>query len=109
MLPAFEEDSTTTDGPKEDSTTEGTLRMDDPARFDEFGVPYAPVSPFLPILGPLAYFPMPVKFRIRFGEPLHFDGPSDDEDVGIDAKVDVVKARIDELIATERAARKGIF
>lgn len=73
------------------------------------GLPYAPVSPLLPILGPLAYFPMPVKFRIRFGEPLHFEGPSDDEDAVIDAKVDVVKARIDGLLAIERAARKGIF
>lgn len=73
------------------------------------GIPYAPISPFLPVLGPLAYFPMPVKFHIRFGEPLRFDGPSDDEDARIDEKVDVVKAAIAGLIETERANRKGIF
>jgi 1-acyl-sn-glycerol-3-phosphate acyltransferase len=73
------------------------------------GLPYAPISPLLPVLGPLAYFPMPVKFRIRFGAPLRFDGPSDDEDTLIDEKVDVVKASIAELIETERAARKGVF
>jgi 1-acyl-sn-glycerol-3-phosphate acyltransferase len=73
------------------------------------GLPYAPVSPLLPVLGPLAYLPMPVKFHIRFGAPLVFDGPSDDEDARIDAKVDVVKAAIAGLIETERANRKGIF
>ncbi len=73
------------------------------------GLPYAPISPLLPVLGPLAYFPMPVKFRIRFGAPLRFEGPSDDEDARIDEKVDVVKASIAELIETERAARKGVF
>ncbi len=73
------------------------------------GLPYAPISPLLPVLGPLAYFPMPVKFRIRFGAALRFDGPSDDEDARIDEKVDVVKASIAELIETERAARKGVF
>jgi 1-acyl-sn-glycerol-3-phosphate acyltransferase len=73
------------------------------------GLPYVPVSPLLPVLGPLAYVPMPVKFHIRFGEPLRFDGPSDDEDARIDEKVDVVKAAIARLIAAERANRKGIF
>ena len=73
------------------------------------GLPYAPVSPLLPVLGPLAYLPMPVKFHIRFGAPLVFDGPSDDEDARIDAKVDVVKEAIAGLIETERKNRKGIF
>ncbi len=73
------------------------------------GLPYAPVSPLLPVLGPLAYLPMPVKFHIRFGAPLVFDGPSDDEDARIDAKVDVVKAAIADLIEAGRANRKGVF
>ncbi len=73
------------------------------------GLPYVPVSPLLPVLGPLAYLPMPVKFRIRFGEPLRFDGPADDEDASIDRKVDAVKAAIDGLLRAELAARRGIF
>src|SRR5262249_27796860 len=42
------------------------------------GMPSVPISPWLPILGPFAYTPMPVKFHIRFGEPLAFEGPADD-------------------------------
>lgn len=72
-------------------------------------VPYAPVSPFLPILGPLAYFPLPVKFRIYFGEPMQFSGPFDDEDTAIQAKVDEVQGRVQQLINDGLAARRSIF
>jgi 1-acyl-sn-glycerol-3-phosphate acyltransferase len=73
------------------------------------GMPYVPISPLLPVLGPFAMAPMPVKFRIRFGAPLRFEGPHDDEDAVIDRKVDVVKESIAGLLSTELAARKGIF
>lgn len=73
------------------------------------GLPYAPVSPWLPLLGPLAYLPMPVKFHIRFGKPLRFEGPSDDEDAVIDHKVEVVKRAIRDQLEIGLAARKGIF
>lgn len=72
-------------------------------------VPYAPVSPFLPFLGPLAYFPLPVKFRIYFGEPMQFSGPFDDEDAAIQAKVDEVQGRVQTLINDGLAARRSIF
>lgn len=72
-------------------------------------VPYAPVSPFLPILGPLAYFPLPVKFRIYFGEPMQFSGPFDDEDTAIQAKVDEVQGRVQQLINDGLAARRSVF
>lgn len=71
--------------------------------------PYLPISPFLPILGPLAYFPLPVKFHIYFGEPMHFSGPFDDEDSVIQKKVDSVQARVQQLIDDGRRARKSLF
>ena len=40
------------------------------ARF--FNFPYFPVTPFFPVLGPLGMLPMPVKYFIEYGEPLHF-------------------------------------
>ena len=73
------------------------------------GLPYAPISPWLPVLGPLAYLPMPVKFHIRFGAPLRFEGPGDDEDAAIDRKVDVVKQAIRDQLEVGLAARKGLF
>jgi 1-acyl-sn-glycerol-3-phosphate acyltransferase len=72
-------------------------------------IPYAPVSPLLPVLGPFAYLPLPVKFRIRFGEPLLFKGPHDDEDAEIDRKVDIVKGAIQSMIDEELAERRGVF
>jgi 1-acyl-sn-glycerol-3-phosphate acyltransferase len=71
--------------------------------------PYAPVSPLLPILGPLAYFPLPTKFRVYFGEPMTFDGPFDDEDSAIQRKVDEVSARIQQMIDDGLRARRSVF
>ena len=71
--------------------------------------PYVPISPLLPILGPLAYFPMPTKFRIYFGEPMHFDGPFDDEDSIIQRKVDQVQDRVQQLVDEGLAQRRSVF
>jgi 1-acyl-sn-glycerol-3-phosphate acyltransferase len=71
--------------------------------------PYAPVSPLLPLLGPLAYFPLPTKFRVYFGEPMRFSGPFDDEDSIIQAKVDQVQAKIQQMIDDGLRARRSIF
>jgi 1-acyl-sn-glycerol-3-phosphate acyltransferase len=73
------------------------------------GFPYFPVHPLLPILGPLAYVPMPVKFYLHFGAPMHFEGPFDDEDAVIDAKVSVVKDRLQSMIKEGVATRPKVF
>jgi 1-acyl-sn-glycerol-3-phosphate acyltransferase len=46
------------------------------------GVPYIPVTPTFPLLGPLGLLPLPTKWRIVFGEPVSFDeyGPEAAED-----------------------------
>lgn len=73
------------------------------------GFPYFPISPLLPVLGLGAYLPLPVRFRLHFGEPLSFEGRYDDEDAVIDGHVGVVTGAIDALIAEGRAERKSIF
>lgn len=35
-------------------------------------VPYVPVTPLFPLLGPLGMIPLPTKWHIRFGEPIRF-------------------------------------
>ncbi len=60
--------------------------------------PYFPIPPHLPLLGLLAYFPLPVKFRVYFGEPMVFTGAFDDEDAVIDAKVTQVMAAVQALV-----------
>ena len=67
--------------------------------------PYVPVPALLPLLGPLAYLPMPTKFYIYFGKPMTFEGPFDDEDHVIQQKVSKVEDAIRELIAQGREAR----
>ncbi len=47
------------------------------ARFERlgkpFGLPYVPVTPAWPLLGPLGLIPLPSKWRIRFGKPVRFE------------------------------------
>jgi 1-acyl-sn-glycerol-3-phosphate acyltransferase len=35
-------------------------------------IPYVPVTPLFPLLGPLGMIPLPTKWHIRFGAPIHF-------------------------------------
>ncbi|MFC0551998.1 lysophospholipid acyltransferase family protein [Planotetraspora thailandica] len=46
------------------------------------GVPYLPVTPFFPLLGPLGLIPLPSKWLIEFGEPIRTDtfDPADADD-----------------------------
>ena len=46
------------------------------------GVPFAPVTPTWPLLGPLGLIPLPSKWLIEFGEPVHTGhlGPAAAED-----------------------------
>lgn len=37
------------------------------------GVPYLPITPFFPLLGPLGLVPLPSKWIIEFGEPIRTD------------------------------------
>ena len=73
------------------------------------GLPYFPVPPHLPVAGPLAYAPLPVKFHLRFGEAMRFEGRFDDEDAVIDEKVETVRSVVQRMIDDGLARRKGIF
>jgi 1-acyl-sn-glycerol-3-phosphate acyltransferase len=73
------------------------------------GAPAFPITPTFPWLGLGGLVPLPVKFRIHFGEPLRFDGDPSEEDAAIGQRVEVVKRRIRELIAEARAARRNWF
>ncbi len=37
------------------------------------GLPFIPVTPTFPLLGPLGLVPAPTKWKIVFGDPIHFD------------------------------------
>ncbi|MCP3104839.1 acyltransferase family protein [Myxococcus sp. K15C18031901] len=67
------------------------------------GFPAFPVTPTgLPI-------PLPTKYRIYFGDPMHFTGRPDDEDSELDKKVRTVKASIQSMLHQGLKERRGVF
>jgi len=83
------------------------------ANFERFGrllgMPAFPITATFPWLGPLGILPMPVKYHLYFGEPLHFQGSPTDDDAVIDEKVETVKAAIETLFERGLRERRGVF
>jgi 1-acyl-sn-glycerol-3-phosphate acyltransferase len=73
------------------------------------GSPAFPVTLTFPWLGLAGFLPLPVKFRVRFGEAMRFVGDPSEEDASIEKKVEKVKDRIRALIAEGRRARRSWF
>jgi 1-acyl-sn-glycerol-3-phosphate acyltransferase len=73
------------------------------------GMPAFPITPTFPWLGPLGLWPLPVKYRFYFGEPLLFEGNPSDEDAVIEKRVAVVRASMEAMFARGLRERQGIF
>ncbi len=61
-------------------------------------IPYVPVTPTWPLLGPLGAIPLPVQIDLYFGEPLHFEGDADAPDHEVQGMVEAVRSKIQSLI-----------
>jgi len=72
-----------------------------------FGMPSLPIMPQL--LLPGGQLPLPTKYRLYYGEPMHFEGDPDDDDSIIEEKVWLVKATIQSMINRGLKARKHVF
>ena len=69
-----------------------------------------PSFPVLPqLLLPGGQLPLPTKYRVYFGEPMTFEGDSDDDDAIIEEKVWLVKATIQSMLNRGVKARKHVF
>ena len=53
--------------------------------------------------------PLPVKYRLYFGEPMTFTGDPDDDDEVLDDKVKAVKNRIQSMIHVGLREREHVF
>ena len=79
-----------------------------PALARVLGVPYIPITPFFPLLGPLGLVPLPSKWLLEFGEPIRTDefdaGAADDPMLVFDV-TDQVRETIqsDALLAADAA------
>jgi 1-acyl-sn-glycerol-3-phosphate acyltransferase len=71
------------------------------------GMPALPLIPQLFVPG--GQLPLPTKYRIAFGAPMHFDGDPDDDDAVLEEKVWSVKTTIQQMLHEGLAKRKGIF
>ena len=65
-------------------------------------------TPAVP-LTPTLFIPLPVKYRIYFGEPMYFEGDFDDEDRIVREKVERVTGAIEALLQRGLRERSGIF
>lgn len=69
-----------------------------------------PVLPIIPqMLVPGMQMPLPTRYRITFGDPLHFQGDPDDDDAVIEEKVLRVKQVIQSMLNRGLKERKSIF
>ncbi|GGO90974.1 hypothetical protein GCM10011584_24010 [Nocardioides phosphati] len=77
-----------------------------------FGLPYVPITPFFPLLGPLGLVPLPSKWIIEFGEPIRTDeyDPSAAEDpLTIFEVTDQVRETIQQTLYQLLMRRRSVF
>jgi len=76
------------------------------------GLPFVPLTPTFPWLGPAGALPLPSKWSIRFGDPIE-TGARGREDVAPDLRVarlnEELRERIQEMVDEDRRARPGMF
>lgn len=76
------------------------------------GLPYIPVTPTFPFLGPLGLLPAPSRWRITFGEPVSLDhhGPEAAEDhVLVGRLSDRVRGTIQSMLESGVRERRSVW
>ena len=71
------------------------------------GMPAFPIVPQL--LFPGGQFPLPTRYRLWFGEPMHFSGDPDEDDAVVEEKVWLVRQTVQAMLATALERRKHVF
>jgi 1-acyl-sn-glycerol-3-phosphate acyltransferase len=76
------------------------------------GVPYIPITPFFPLLGPLGLVPLPSKWLLEFGEPIRtdtYDADEADDPMLVFNVTDQVRETIQQTLFTLLRERQGVF
>jgi len=83
-----------------------------PALARLLGVPYVPITPFFPLLGPLGLIPLPSKWLIEFGSPIRTDtyqsGAADDSMLVFNL-TDQVRETIQQTLYSLLTERRSVF
>lgn len=77
-----------------------------------FGLPYVPITPFFPLLGPLGLIPLPSKWIIEFGEPIRtdeYDVSAAEDPLTIFEVTDQVRETIQQTLYQLLMRRRSIF
>jgi len=76
------------------------------------GLPYIPITPTFPLLGPLGLLPVPTKWSIKIGAPILFPpAPSKEESSKAETleMAEAVRSKLDHMIAELLAARRSVL
>jgi 1-acyl-sn-glycerol-3-phosphate acyltransferase len=76
------------------------------------GVPYIPITPLFPLLGPLGLVPLPSKWIIEFGEPIRTDSYDDgaaDDPMLVFNVTDQVRETIQQTLYSLLMQRRSVF
>ncbi|SDN16518.1 lysophospholipid acyltransferase family protein [Allokutzneria albata] len=77
-----------------------------------FGLPYFPVTPFFPHLGPLGLVPLPSKWYIEFGEPIttdQYEAGAADDPMLVFNLTDQVRETIQQTLYRLLTQRRNVF
>ncbi len=83
-----------------------------PALARLLGVPYVPITPFFPWLGPLGLVPLPSKWLLEFGEPIRTDAFEDgaaDDPMLVFNVTDQVRETIQQTLYSLLMRRESVF
>jgi 1-acyl-sn-glycerol-3-phosphate acyltransferase len=76
------------------------------------GVPYIPITPFFPLLGPLGLVPLPSKWLLEFGEPIRtdeYEGGASDDPMLVFNVTDQVRETIQQTLYSLLMQRQSVF
>jgi 1-acyl-sn-glycerol-3-phosphate acyltransferase len=76
------------------------------------GVPYIPITPFFPLLGPLGLVPLPSKWLLEFGEPIRtdeFEAGAADDPMLVFNVTDQVRETIQQTLYSLLMKRQSVF
>ncbi|WP_307849485.1 lysophospholipid acyltransferase family protein [Qaidamihabitans albus] len=76
------------------------------------GLPYFPVTPFFPLLGPLGTVPLPTKWHIEFGEPIStgtYEAEAEEDPMLVFNLTDQVRESIQQMLYRRLAQRRDVF
>ncbi|MCG5055477.1 MAG: acyltransferase family protein [Myxococcales bacterium] len=78
-----------------------------PARW--LGLPYIPITPTFPFLGPLGLLPLPTKWHIQVGKPIVAPTMALDDTSAVLEAAEQVRGQVDTMIAEMLLERRSIF